>query len=88
MAVCEKTGKHTQIGNNVSHANNRTRRLFKANLQQVKVVDESGTVRRAHVSTKALKGNKVMKAPPRQAMLRQLAAEGKPTGGNKAAAKK
>ncbi len=84
MAVCEKTGKHTQIGNNVSHANNRTRRLFRANLQDVKIVDETGTVRRATVSTKALKGNAVLKAPPRQAILKQLAADGKPVGKNKA----
>ncbi len=84
MAVCEKTGKHTQLGNNVSHANNRTRRLFRANLQNVKIVDENGKVRRATVSTKALKSNAVLKAPPRQAILKQLAAEGKAVGKNKA----
>lgn len=87
MAVCEKTGKHTQLGNNVSHANNRTRRLFRANLQDVKIVDETGKVRRATVSTKALKSNAVQKAPPRQAILKQLAADGKPVGKNKAKGK-
>ena len=30
--VCQVTGKHTVRGNNVSHANNRTRRSFKPNL--------------------------------------------------------
>ena len=31
--VCEVTGKKTVTGNNVSHANNRTRRRFLPNLQ-------------------------------------------------------
>ena len=30
--VCDLTGKKTQTGNNVSHANNRTRRRFLPNL--------------------------------------------------------
>ena len=86
MAVCEVTGKHTRIGNNVSHANNKTKRTFKANIQTVRIIDETGTVRRAAVSTTALKGHKVQKAAPRQVLLRQLAAEGKPVGAKKAAA--
>jgi len=31
--VCQITGKRPQSGNNVSHANNRTRRRFLPNLQ-------------------------------------------------------
>lgn len=31
--VCQVTGKRPQSGNNVSHANNRTRRRFLPNLQ-------------------------------------------------------
>ena len=31
--VCQVTGKRPQSGNNVSHANNRTRRSFLPNLQ-------------------------------------------------------
>lgn len=30
--VCQITGKRTQIGNNVSHANNKTKRKFYPNL--------------------------------------------------------
>lgn len=33
MRVCEVTGKRPIKGNNVSHANNRTRRRFLPNLQ-------------------------------------------------------
>ena len=32
--VCQVTGKRPMTGNNVSHANNRTRRRFLPNLQQ------------------------------------------------------
>ncbi len=32
--VCEITGKRTRVGNNVSHANNRTKRKFYPNLQK------------------------------------------------------
>jgi large subunit ribosomal protein L28 len=31
--VCQVTGKKTLVGNNVSHANNRTKRRFLPNLQ-------------------------------------------------------
>ncbi len=34
--VCQITGKSPMVGNNVSHANNRTRRRFMPNLQQRK----------------------------------------------------
>jgi len=32
--VCQVTGKSPMVGNNVSHANNRTRRRFMPNLQE------------------------------------------------------
>lgn len=31
--ICELTGKGRQVGNNVSHANNKTKRRFLPNLQ-------------------------------------------------------
>jgi len=34
---CEICGKGPQFGNNVSHANNKTRRRFEPNLQPVRV---------------------------------------------------
>ena len=39
--VCDVTGKKTTTGNNVSHANNRTRRKFLPNLQSRKFWVES-----------------------------------------------
>ena len=77
MAKCEITGKQRRSGNNVSHANNKTKRTFKANVQRVKIVEENGRVRRAYVSTKALKSGAVKKAAPRKAVLARLREEGK-----------
>ena len=38
--VCEITGKGVMVGNNVSHANNKTRRRFLPNLQTVSFMSE------------------------------------------------
>lgn len=32
--ICDITGKKPQVGNNVSHANNKTKRRFNPNLQK------------------------------------------------------
>ena len=39
--VCELTGKGRQVGNNVSHANNKTKRTFLPNLQNVTLLSEA-----------------------------------------------
>lgn len=39
--ICELTGKGRLVGNNVSHAKNRTRRTFLPNLQNVTLMSES-----------------------------------------------
>ena len=39
--VCQVTGKKPMLGNNVSHANNRTRRRFLPNLQRRRLWVES-----------------------------------------------
>ncbi len=39
--VCEITGKKAMTGNNVSHANNRTKRKFYPNLQNVRLFSHS-----------------------------------------------
>ncbi len=39
--VCQVTGKRTRTGNNVSHANNKTRRRFLPNLQNRRLWVES-----------------------------------------------
>ena len=38
--ICELTGKGRQTGNNVSHANNKTKRVFLPNLQNVTLMSD------------------------------------------------
>jgi len=59
---CEVCGKGPQSGNNVSHANNRTPRVFNPNLQSIRVQLPRGGVRRMKVCTSCIKGGKVAKA--------------------------
>lgn len=39
--VCQVTGKGPMVGNNVSHANNKTKRQFLPNLQHVTLISDS-----------------------------------------------
>ncbi len=39
--VCELTGKGPMTGNNVSHANNKTRRRFLPNLNEVTLISDA-----------------------------------------------
>ena len=61
MSVCSVCEKKRVTGNNVSHANNRTKRVFRPNLQRVRVQTEKGT-KRVHVCTRCLRSGKVVKA--------------------------
>ncbi|HEY5490524.1 MAG TPA: 50S ribosomal protein L28 [Gemmatimonadaceae bacterium] len=63
---CYCCDKGVTFGNNVSHANNRTRRTWKPNLQVVRVVHE-GKITKVKVCTRCLNANKVRRAPRGQA---------------------
>jgi len=54
--ICELTGKGRQVGNNVSHANNKTKRTFLPNLQNVTLLSDAlGTSVKLRVSTHGLR---------------------------------
>jgi large subunit ribosomal protein L28 len=54
--ICELTGKGRQVGNNVSHANNKTKRTFLPNLQNVTLMSDAlGTSVKLRVSTHGLR---------------------------------
>ncbi|HEU0265938.1 MAG TPA: 50S ribosomal protein L28 [Geobacterales bacterium] len=59
--VCEICGKGPSYGNNVSHANNKTRRMWHPNLQRVKSV-KNGTVRYVRVCTRCIRSGYITKA--------------------------
>jgi large subunit ribosomal protein L28 len=53
---CQITGKGVLTGNNVSHANNRTRRRFLPNLQDASLLsDILGSAVRMRLSTRAIR---------------------------------
>ena len=60
MASCIACGKKKTIGNNVSHANNRTKRQIMPNLQRTRISTDDG-VKRAYVCTRCLRSGNVKK---------------------------
>ena len=58
---CDVCGKKHQSGHNVSHANNKTKRIFAPNLQRVKALVE-GTTKHIRVCTRCLRTGLVKKA--------------------------
>ncbi len=53
---CQITGKKVMFGNNVSHANNKTRRTFLPNIQDTSVFSDAlGQLVRIRVSTAGLR---------------------------------
>lgn len=60
MAVCYTCGKKRITGNNVSHANNKTKRQVLPNLQRIRIYTDSG-VKREYVCTRCLRSGLVKK---------------------------
>jgi len=52
---CMVSGKGVQAGNNVSHANNRTKRRFLPNLRVVRIELPDGTRRKIKVAASTLR---------------------------------
>jgi large subunit ribosomal protein L28 len=59
--TCEICGKRPSTGNNVSHANNKTKKVWYPNLQKIKTV-RNGTVRSMKICTRCIRSNAVTKA--------------------------
>lgn len=58
---CDICGKGPAVGNNVSHANNKTKRVVLPNLKSVRAKTAEGN-RRVKICTRCLRSNKVEKA--------------------------
>jgi len=61
MRHCAICGKRPSVGNNVSHANNKTKRRWNPNLQEVRAA-LAGGVSRILVCTRCIRGGKVAKS--------------------------
>ncbi|OSS41842.1 LSU ribosomal protein L28p [Desulfurella amilsii] len=57
---CEICGKSVHVGNNVSHSNRKTKKVWYPNLQKVKVL-QNGKPKKMIVCTTCLKSGKVEK---------------------------
>ena len=59
--ICDVCGKGRSVGNSVSHANNKSKRVWRPNLQRVRAAVNGG-VQRLLVCTRCLRSGKVAKA--------------------------
>lgn len=59
--ACSVCGKKRMVGNNVSHANNKTKRVFRPNIQTVRAM-VSGAVKRVRICTRCLRSGCIQKA--------------------------
>jgi large subunit ribosomal protein L28 len=58
--ICFICGKGRSVGHNVSHANNKSKRVWEPNLQKVKAMID-GAVRSIRVCTRCIRSNRVQK---------------------------
>ncbi|MDT7042634.1 50S ribosomal protein L28 [Candidatus Nitronereus thalassa] len=58
---CSICGKNRMAGHNVSHANNKTKRVFRPNLQNVRAL-VNGATKRIRVCTRCLRSGLVKKS--------------------------
>jgi large subunit ribosomal protein L28 len=59
--VCEICGKGPSFGHNVSHANNKTKRVWYPNLHRMRVLRNKNVVR-MRVCTRCIRSGKIAKA--------------------------
>ncbi|MBN2706807.1 MAG: 50S ribosomal protein L28 [Deltaproteobacteria bacterium] len=58
--VCEICGKKPLVGNNVSHAHNKTKKVWRPNLQEVKATID-GHSRKVKVCTRCIRSGAISK---------------------------
>jgi large subunit ribosomal protein L28 len=59
--TCQICGKGKLSGNQVSHSNNKTKKVSRPNLQSVRAVGPSGSHVRIHACTRCIRSGKVKK---------------------------
>lgn len=60
LMMCARCGKHRQVGRQVSHANNRTARTFRPNIQTVHVM-VNGEKKRLRLCTRCLRSGRAQR---------------------------
>lgn len=62
MKRCDVCGKSPLYGNSVSHANNRIKRRWLPNPQEVRARMDNGSMKRLKVCTQCIKSGRIVKA--------------------------
>ncbi|MBN1532577.1 MAG: 50S ribosomal protein L28 [Spirochaetes bacterium] len=61
MAKCEICGKSVQFGNNVSHSNKKTAKVWRPNVKKIRIMEDKRPVRR-YVCTSCIRSGRIKKA--------------------------
>jgi large subunit ribosomal protein L28 len=59
--TCDICGKKPAFGNNVSHANNATKRRWNVNVQNIRIINNNSP-KKAKVCTRCIRTGKITKA--------------------------
>ena len=59
--VCSICGKGRQVGFSISHAHNKSKKVWKPNVQKVRSVSSSGMIKRITVCTRCIRSGCVVK---------------------------
>ena len=62
MARCAICGKGAHFGNNVSHSNRKSPKMWRSNVKSVRVKADGGVTKRMYVCTSCLRSDKVERA--------------------------
>ena len=65
--VCSVCGKRRQVGFSISHAHNKTKKVWNPNIQKVRTVSSNGMLKRINVCTRCIRSGNVAKPVQRKA---------------------
>jgi len=65
--VCSVCGKRRQVGFSISHAHNKTKKVWNPNIQKVRAVSSNGMLKRINVCTRCIRSGNVVKPVQRKA---------------------
>lgn len=66
--VCSICGKRRQVGFNISHAHNKTKKVWYPNIQKVRAVSSIGMVKKINVCTRCIRSGKIVKPVQKKTM--------------------
>jgi len=68
--ICSVCGKGRQVGYKISHAHNKTKKVWLPNLQKVRTMSE-GVTKRTYVCTRCIRSGFVQKPVKRTVVVKQ-----------------